>query len=152
MVSRLDSFPAIMGLARGRPRFIENKNMGVNISVGNFSKPAVFCLDLRLFNDRRRGDFPELAEAGVESLDPSGIDDLGGRPGGRGRFCHYSSAGIFNQRSVTTTGSNCTRTYVAIRCDNGATLISIVFARYLYGSQIYTHHAAQYQGKASVSV
>jgi len=35
MVSQLDSFPAIMGLARGRSRFIENKKMGVNISVGN---------------------------------------------------------------------------------------------------------------------
>jgi hypothetical protein len=96
MVSRLDSFPAIMGLARGRPRFIENKNMGVNISVGNFSKLAIFRLDLRFFNDRRHGNFPELAEAGVRSLDPSDIGDLGGRPGGRGRFCHYASACIFN--------------------------------------------------------
>jgi hypothetical protein len=126
--------------------------MGVNISVGNFSKLAIFRLDLRFFNDRRHGNFPELAEAGVRSLDPSDIGDLGGRPGGRGRFCHYASACIFNQQSATKTGGNCTRTYVAIRCDNGATLISIIFTGYLYGSQIYTHHAAQCQSKVGVSV
>jgi hypothetical protein len=115
MVSRLDSFPARMGLARGRSRFIENKKMGVNISVGNFSKVAIFRLDLRFFNNRRRGDFPELAEAGVEPLDPSGIGTLGGRPGVRDRFCNDVSASSFK---LTVSDSNWKQLHEDLRCDS----------------------------------
>lgn len=75
-----------MGLARGRSRFIENKNMGVNISIGNFSRLTIFRLGLRFFSDRRFADLSGSTEIGIESLDTSGADVFGGRPGGRDRF------------------------------------------------------------------
>jgi hypothetical protein len=85
MVSRLDSFLAIIGLACGRPRFIENKKMGVNISVGILSRLASF-LDLIFFSDRRFADLSDSTEIGVWSLDTSEIDTFGWRPRVRDRF------------------------------------------------------------------
>lgn len=86
IVSRLDSFPAIMGLARGSSKFIENKKATVNISVGSFSRVAIFRRDLRVFSDRRFADLPDSTEIGAGPLGTSESDVFGGRPGGRGRF------------------------------------------------------------------
>lgn len=82
----LDSFPAMMGLARARSTFIENKKIGINNSVGNFSRAAILRLDLRFFNDRRFDDFWGMAEREIKSLNALGTDSFGGRPGGRVRF------------------------------------------------------------------